>query len=104
MQPSAADNVQLPSEIGIPEAESLRQRLLEVLSESDDVCFDGAQVRRIGLAGLQVLAAAALELSRRGRSPRWASVNPALTEAAAHAGLAAVLGLRRDRGLESKNG
>jgi anti-anti-sigma regulatory factor len=85
--------IDLPSEIGVPEAEALKERLLNALRGGSALTLDGSSVRRIGAAGLQVLLAFAIEQGRAGQRLNWSEASPALRECARCTGLDRLLAL-----------
>ena len=85
--------VRLPPELGLDEAETLRQQLLSRGEDNAHVQLDGSEVRRIGAAGLQVLVALATQCARNGQRLQWSGASAALRDSAATAGLKAILAL-----------
>lgn len=92
-QDTSARELELPSEIGVPEAEALRIELAARLERGEAMVISAARVQRIGIAGLQVLASLATML-RAARAP-LTLLNPtaAFIDAARCLGLADLLGV-----------
>lgn len=74
-------------------AEGLRARLLGAVARGAEVELLASGVERIDTASLQLLCAAARELTARGRSLRVMDASPTFLQAARRLGLAAALGL-----------
>ncbi len=85
--------VELPAELGIPEAETLKGRLVELIEAEDSIELEASKVRRVGTAALQVLLALQLELGKTGRSLVWVGASESLRAAALTLGLSQALQL-----------
>jgi len=90
---SSPSHIELPAELGIPEAETLKIQLLDALDLGAPFALAAGSVRRVGTAGLQVLLALSLELQRRGQPLVWANASDALIAAAASIGVSEALSL-----------
>ena len=83
----------LPAELGIPEAEALKSSLLELLAAGNVPELGGNNVRRIGTAAFQVLAALSVELRKSDANLVWHEPSEALRNSARVLGLLDVLNL-----------
>ena len=70
---------------------------MHALDADQDVELDASELSRIDGAGLQLLAAFALELGQRGHALHWHGVSEALAKGAQVSGLANLLGLEPSR-------
>ena len=59
-------SLELPPIVTVGEAERIAEALLERINAKEPIVIDGANVERIGLAGLQVLLAARSSASAAG--------------------------------------
>ena len=91
---SSPSHIELPAELGIPEAEALKVQLLDALDLGAPFALAAGNVRRVGTAGLQVLLALSLELKRCGQTLVWASASDALIAAATSIGVSEALSLK----------
>lgn len=91
---SQAYELELPAELGTPEAEHLKVLLLEAQRSGQGVVLHGDNVKRIGAAALQLLTAFALDERKQGRAPSWRGVSDPLRVAAELTGLSELLSLQ----------
>lgn len=70
-----------------------KSELADALMSDSDVTLDLSALSRIDTAGLQLLAAFALELGRRGQRVHWRGVSNIVIEGARVTGLGELLGL-----------
>lgn len=87
----------LGADLGIETANELKSRLQPLLAEPGAVVLDGAEVRRVHTASLQVLAAFVREREAAGHATELSDCAPALKEAAQILGLSPALGLPVDK-------
>lgn len=88
--------IELGPELGVAEAEALRNELIEALDRECDVQIKAAGVNRIGTAALQVLLAFRRELLTRERKLRFVAPSRALLDATRDTGLTRALGIEAD--------
>lgn len=84
----------LPAECLIAEAESIRLKLLDLVSVAN-ATFDASAVQRIDTACLQVFAAFARERHEAGLATAWSAVSASLAERARLLDLTAALALSK---------
>ncbi|HET9934183.1 MAG TPA: STAS domain-containing protein [Polyangiaceae bacterium] len=92
-QDSSNRVLELPSEIGIQEAEALRLELLALVASRAQIVVSCKEVQRVGTAGLQVLASLAKTLRSNGASLSLREPTTALVDAARGLGLQDLLGI-----------
>ncbi|NGX16204.1 STAS domain-containing protein [Wenzhouxiangella sp. XN24] len=80
-------SLKLPADLRIQSATALRDRLSVALEGSGPLRLQGGAVARLDTAGLQLLAAAAQEATRRGRELRLAAPSAPLAEGLERLGL-----------------
>lgn len=80
-------SLSLPRIIGLPEAHDLAGALCQSVDRSQALVIDGADVQRIGLAGLQILLAAHTAARGAGLDFRLVSPSQHLSDMAALTGL-----------------
>jgi len=85
-------DLNLEGSLGIAEAETLYQRLLEMLDAQVDVCIESETLSRVDTAGVQLLYAFIKEAETRSVKVIWKSVSDALKETAATLGLSENMG------------
>ncbi|WP_346891986.1 STAS domain-containing protein [uncultured Roseibium sp.] len=78
----------LPEVLDIGVAPSLKEGLIEVGSETDQITVDGSKVERVSTPGVQVLAAAARDFAAEGRSFQLRDASQSLVFAFEDLGLA----------------
>ncbi|MBB3344432.1 MULTISPECIES: STAS domain-containing protein [unclassified Luteimonas] len=85
--------VDLGEDLGIETSAALKARLEPHLAHDQDVLLDGAQVRRVHTAGLQVLCAFFASRSASGRTTALHDSSAALLDAIRLLGIGHTLGL-----------
>lgn len=83
--------VELPADLGIENAVSLREQLEAVLDDEQPVELAGGGVQRLHTAGLQLLALFCRERRKHGRAVVWHGPAPMLAGAARLLGLEPVM-------------
>ena len=83
--------VELPADLGIENAASLRERLEAVLDDEQPVELAGGGVQRLHTAGLQLLALFCRERQKQGRAVVWHEPAPMLAGASRLLGLEPVM-------------
>lgn len=92
---SAPQVLNLPADLGIEHAETLKQMLTQCANETGTITLDGEQVHRLHGAAMQLLLAFVRARQTAGLSWGWQQASPALMQAAEHLGLTASLRLNR---------
>lgn len=82
----------LPERLQASQAEALVTELRNAAAQGEPLQLDGAQVKKVDTAGLQLL----VSLGKTGAGWRWTSTSPALAEAARALGLGAALNLEQE--------
>lgn len=85
--------IECQSELDIAAASTLHQQLLSVLQAREPLDIDGAAVRRIHAAVLQLFLSLITEARPLNLSVRWINPSPVLVESARLLGLTDALGL-----------
>lgn len=83
----------LPERLQASQAEALVSELRAAVSQGEALELDGAQVKKVDTAGLQLL----VSLGKSATSWRWAGVSADLSAAARALGLAELLHLEEGR-------
>ncbi len=90
IEPSVID---LGCSLMISEVESCRNDLLNALQGGQSLILDGSEIEQIDGAGLQLLAAVALEAEKLSVVFKWHGASQILCEAAGQLGLADIIQL-----------
>lgn len=90
------DTVHLGDDLGIEASTALKERLAPYLSQAQALVLDGADVRRVHTAGLQVLCAFVASRHSAGLGTQLQGCSDALRDAARLLGLGQALGLTPD--------
>ncbi len=85
--------LRLPETMRISDAAEVYACMLEVSRESGPVCIESAALRQIDTAGLQLLAAFAVEIRKQGAQLVWPEPAPILCNAANVLGMGRMLDL-----------
>lgn len=94
--PASKDNsasIDLGDSLVISEVDACRALLLNALQAGGDLVIDGAEIQQIDGAGVQLLAAFALEAERMHIAFKWSGSSTALCKASDQLGLTKVLQL-----------
>lgn len=91
--PAAQRTLRLPETLRISDAVDVYAHMLDVSRESGPVSIDSAALRQIDTAGLQLLAAFAVEIRRQGAQLVWPKPAPILCNAASLLGMGRMLDL-----------
>jgi len=91
----SGNSIDLGGSLVISEVEAYRSALLEALQGDSDIVIDGAEIEQIDGAGLQLLAAFALEAEKMHIAFKWCGASLVLCEASGQLGLAEVLRLNQ---------
>lgn len=83
----------LPPSMRLGDAGTLHDRMMHMAATAHQVRVEGAAVREIDTAGLQLLCAFAADVRRRGAELIWDHPAAVLCEGARRLGLAHMLGL-----------
>ncbi len=89
------NSINLGGSLVISEVDAYRSTLLEALQGDGDLIIDGAEIEQIDGAGLQLLAAFALEAEKMHIAFKWRGASSVLCEASGQLGLAEVLRLNQ---------
>lgn len=90
--------VRLPAELGIDQADSLRQELLRHLGDADPVTLDAAEVQRIHTAALQLFCMFCRDRRAAGHEVAWHRPSQVLRSAAALLGATTLLNMSTEQG------
>jgi len=91
----SGNSIDLGGSLVINEVEAYRNVLLGALQGDGDLIIDGTEIEQIDGAGLQLLAAFALEAEKMQIMFKWCGASSVLCEASAQLGLAEVLRLNQ---------
>lgn len=94
--PKRPQIIRLPNDLGIEQAEGLRQTLLPRLEAKGPVILQASEVDRIHTAALQLFCMFCRDRRAAGRETRWQSASPALRQAAALLGMTTLLQLSQE--------
>lgn len=83
-----SSTLRLPTDMGITQANALRNEFLKFLKQDADITLEGGETERVHAAGLQVLTALLRGCKAAGQNWHWAQISPALREAVDGMGLA----------------
>lgn len=87
----SSGSVRVPTELGVDQADSLKQLLLKSLERDQPVTLDASDVQRIHTAALQVFCMFCRDRRAAGREVRWHRPSEALRSAAALLGATTLL-------------
>jgi len=87
------DIIDLGDSLIISEVESCRNILLDALQGGKDLILDGSEIEQIDGAGLQLLAAVALDAEKMSVTLKWHGASQVLCEASGKLGLIDVMQL-----------
>jgi anti-anti-sigma regulatory factor len=89
--------VQLPTELGVDQADSLKQLLLKTVERDPLVTLDASEVQRIHTAALQLFCMFCRDRRAAGREVRWHRPSEALRSAAALLGATTLLSFGQEQ-------
>jgi len=90
----AGNVIELGSSLVISDVEAYHATLLAALQKGSDLVVDGGDIQQIDGAGLQLLAAFALEAKRMCIVFKWQAASPVLCEGSEQLGLSDALQLK----------
>ncbi|TXG98044.1 MAG: STAS domain-containing protein [Nevskiaceae bacterium] len=87
----SSSSVRLPAELGVDQADSLKEQLLKAVERDQAVTLDASDVQRIHTAALQLFCMFCRDRRAAGREVRWHKPSDALRSAAALLGATTLL-------------
>lgn len=97
VHPSKSDrssaSIPLPPELGIEQADSLRETLMARVHDTETVELNASELQRIHTAALQLFCMFCRDRRTAGRETRWHEPSPVLRSAAALLGATTLLSL-----------
>lgn len=89
--------LRLPAELGVDQADSLKQLLLKTVDHAQPVTLDASEVQRIHTAALQLFCMFCRDRRAVGREVRWHQPSAALRSAAALLGATTLLSFGQEQ-------
>lgn len=89
--------IKLPTELGVEQADSLRETLMKRLDDVKGVTLDASDIQRIHTAALQLFCMFCRDRRAAGHETTWHQPSPVLRSAAALLGATTLLSLGQDQ-------